>query len=93
MKHPANIDARTPKQLKDGDPQVKVRLMKFGDSSLDLRAYVWTKDHINAVQMHSDINRAVKKRFDKEGIEIPFPYRTLVYKNDLPPNANTTSNE
>ena len=27
----------------------------------------------------------VKKRFDKEGVEIPFPYRTVVYKNDLPP--------
>lgn len=89
LKHPSCIDARTPKQMKDGDPQVKVRLMKFGDSSLDLRAYVWTKDHINAVQMHSDINRAVKKRFDNEGIEIPFPYRTVVYKNDLPPNAKT----
>jgi small-conductance mechanosensitive channel len=27
----------------------------------------------------------VKKRFDQEGVEIPFPYRTIVYKKDLPP--------
>lgn len=27
----------------------------------------------------------VKKRFDSEGVEIPLPYRTLVYKKDLPP--------
>jgi len=27
----------------------------------------------------------IKKRFDKEGVEIPFPYRTVVFKKDLPP--------
>jgi small-conductance mechanosensitive channel len=26
----------------------------------------------------------IKKRFDEEGVEIPFPYRTSVYKKDLP---------
>jgi small conductance mechanosensitive channel len=30
-----------------------------------------------------DIRESVKKRFDKEGVEIPFPYRTIVYKKDL----------
>jgi small-conductance mechanosensitive channel len=29
---------------------------------------------------------AVKKRLDAEGVEIPFPYRTIVCKKDLPAN-------
>ena len=28
----------------------------------------------------------IKKRFDQEGIKLPFPYHTLVYKKDLPPH-------
>jgi small-conductance mechanosensitive channel len=37
--------------------------------------------------MHIDINKAIHERFTKEGVEIPFPYRTVVYKNDLPKNS------
>jgi len=29
------------------------------------------------------LRRSIKKRFDKEGVEIPFPYRTVVYKKDI----------
>jgi small-conductance mechanosensitive channel len=92
-KHPSCIDARNKKQKTSGVPKVNVRLMSFGDHSVNLRAYVWTNDPLNAVQMHSDINKAIKKRFDSEGVEIPFPYRTIVYKNDLPPNAKPMNNE
>ncbi|MFC2163173.1 mechanosensitive ion channel family protein, partial [Candidatus Altiarchaeota archaeon] len=28
-----------------------------------------------------DLNKSIKERFDREGIEIPFPYRTVVYKD------------
>ena len=31
----------------------------------------------------TDLLESIKMRFDKEGIEIPFPYRTIVYKKDL----------
>jgi small-conductance mechanosensitive channel len=27
--------------------------------------------------------KSVFERFNKEGIEVPFPYRTVVYKKDL----------
>ena len=60
------------------------------DSSLNLRAYVWIDDPNYGLATHSDINIAIKKRFDAEGIEIPFPYRTVVYKNDLPPNNQSS---
>ena len=92
MKHPHCIDNRDEEEKASGWPQVNVRLMEFGSSSINLRAYVWTDDPFNAIQMHSDINKAIKKRFDEEGVEIPFPYHTIVYKNDLPANAKLDSN-
>lgn len=92
--HPNCFDNRTKEEKDSGDPQVEVRLTSFGDYSLNLRAYVWTNDPYNAARMHSDINLKIKKRFDKEGIEIPFPYRTIVYKNDLSSKStSTTTNE
>ena len=87
VKHPYCIDNRTKKEKNANEPQVSVRVLDFGDFSINLRAYVWLNDPLRARQMHSDINIAIKKRFDKEGVEIPFPYRTLVYKKDLKPNS------
>ncbi len=89
MKHSNSIDNRTQKEKEEGIPQVRVRQTSFGDFSINLRAFVWTSNSILAMQMHSDMNRSIKKRFDKEGIEIPFPYRTLVFKKDLPENKKS----
>ncbi|MFT5337745.1 MAG: small conductance mechanosensitive channel [Luteibaculaceae bacterium] len=83
-RHPLSLDARTQDELDHGYPKVIVRVIAFGDSSVDLRAYVWTKDPYFAPQMHSDIYRQLKIRFDKEDIEIPYPHRTLVFKNGKP---------
>jgi len=87
IKHPFSFDNRSKKEKKENKPQVPVRLVSFGDHSINLRAYVWTMDPLSVYEMHSDINKAIKRRFDAEGIEIPFPYRTLVYKKDLPKNT------
>lgn len=83
LKHPQCIDKRTAIEKENKLPQVNVRLISFGEYSVNLRAYVWIDNPLEYMQVHSDINRAIKKRFDAEGIEIPFPYRTIVYKNDL----------
>jgi len=87
--HPSCIDNRTRTEKKNGVPQIRVRHLRFNDFSQDLRAYVWTDDPLLAIQMHSDINIELKKRFDAEGVEIPFPYRTIVYKKDIEESAKS----
>lgn len=83
LEHPLTIDGRTEQEIKDGFPQTEVRLISFEDSSVLLRAYVWTNDPYSAFRMHSEINKKIKERFHSEGVKIPFPHRTLVYKKDL----------
>lgn len=86
-KHPNFLDGRTKQDIDSGWPKVKCRVIGFGDSSVNLRADVWSATPEESWELFCDINKSVKERFDKEGIEIPFPYRTLVYKKDLPANG------
>lgn len=90
IKHPFSIDHRTKEEIQEGIPQVIVRLVSFGDSSVHLRAYVWSKDHTTGFRMKCDLNKTVKEEFDKSGIEIPFPYRTIVFKDKQKANTDGT---
>ena len=80
LKHPSCFDNRTKKEVNAKVPQVMVKVVGFGDSSVNLRAYVWVKDPKSAFLMGCDLYKSIKERFDEEGIEIPYPYRTIVYK-------------
>ncbi len=82
-KHPYFVDTRSKKETKDGVPAVIVRVIGHLDFAINLKAYVWTKNNDNAFVLKCDLLKSVKERFDKEGIEIPFPYRTIVYKKDI----------
>lgn len=63
--------------------EVKVYLTELGDFAVNLRMLVWFKDRSDAYSSGCEIREAIKNRFDNEGIEIPFPYRTIVYKTDI----------
>ncbi|MCF7861284.1 mechanosensitive ion channel family protein [Candidatus Woesearchaeota archaeon] len=82
-KHPLSIDVRTAEEKENKVPVVQVRVVNVGEYSILLRAYVWTRTPPDSWVMSCDLNKIIKERFDKEGIEIPFPYRTLVYKKDI----------
>jgi small-conductance mechanosensitive channel len=82
-KHPNFIDNRKAAEKRDGVPAVMVRMIEWSDFSIKLRAYAWAKGNDEAFVLKCDVLMSIKARFDKEGIEIPFPYRTVVYKKDL----------
>lgn len=81
QKHPDFLDNRSAEDISKKVPPVVVRVIGFGDSSVNLRASVWSKDAPSGFAMKCDLHKSIKERFDREGIEIPFPYRTLIYKS------------
>jgi small conductance mechanosensitive channel len=63
------------------DPEPVVRLHTLGDSSMDFIVRPWskTKDYWD---VYWDVTREVKRRFDEEGISIPFPQRDVhIYRH------------
>ncbi len=87
--HPLILDNRNEEELKINEPIVRVRVVELGEFSVDLKAYVWSNGNDDAFTLKCDLLKSVKERFDREGIEIPFPYRTLVMKKDLEQNDKT----
>jgi small conductance mechanosensitive channel len=66
-----------------------VRVISHTDFAIKLRLYVWVPDMDAAWLAKFWLLEHIKKRFDQEGVEIPFPYRTVVFKKDLPaPHRN-----
>lgn len=61
------------------DPEPSVRLTELGDSSVGLQSRIWIDNPSRAdfVKTRGEYVRGVKQRFDEEGIDIPYPHRTL----------------
>lgn len=82
LMHPFCIDGRTSEELSKGEQQVMVRTLAITDFAMQLRAYVWAKNASDGFELKCDLHKSVKQQFDKKGIEIPYPYRTILYKNE-----------
>lgn len=83
LKHPNFLDNRTDKEKKEKKDLVKIRLLKFTESAMIIRAWIWTKDPGTAFNIGCDLNIIIKKRFDQEGIEMPHTHQTIVLKKDI----------
>ncbi len=83
-KHSNFYDNRTDEEKSENIDQIIVRVINLGDSSVNLRAYVWAEDSGKAFIMKCDLLKSIKEQFDKEGIEIPFPHQTVYLRQDEP---------
>lgn len=59
------------------DPQPFVKVSNLGDSSVDFTVRVWV-ERSDYFDVKCDIQQEVKQAFDKAGIDIPFPTRTII---------------
>lgn len=80
LKHPSVRDNRSEKDIAKGKPSVEVLVFAFNESSINIRTKIYSDDYSSGVQMTSDLREAIKKRFDTEGIEFPYPHRVIVNK-------------
>ena len=64
------------------DPEPVIRLHELGDSSVNFVVRPWSKTD-EYWDVYWDVTREVKRRFDAEGISIPFPQRDVhIYRED-----------
>jgi small-conductance mechanosensitive channel len=67
------------------DPKPFVIFEDFGDNALQFQIFFAVKSSFESNIVKSDMRYAIFKAFEKEGIQIPFPQRTLSFLN--PPKA------
>jgi len=66
------------------DPEPNVRVHELADSSVNLITRPWVKT-TDYWDVFWDVTETVKRRFDDEGIQIPFPQRDVHFYNEGAP--------
>ena len=73
------------------DPEPFIQVNNLGDSSVDFLVRVWV-DAGDNFAFQTDMKRKVKEALDDAGIEIPYPYRTVVMAGgEAPADAQGSS--
>jgi small-conductance mechanosensitive channel len=66
-----------------GDPEPFVRFIPgFGESSLDFTLICQVKEFVDQYLAQHELKKRIFKRFKEEGIEIPFPHRTIYLREE-----------
>ncbi len=63
------------------EPEARVRFRRFDDSALAFELLCWVPEPVMRGRVLDALNSTVYKRFAAEGIEIPFPQRSVYIEN------------
>jgi len=75
-------------------PSPRARFREFGDSALQFELLCWVSDPVLRARATHELNKAVYKRLQSEGIEIPFPQRTVSFEGeDVPREVDAVTGE
>ena len=77
-------DLATANPLALDDPEPLILFNDFGESALQFRFGLWFEKS-NFLKLRNSILQEIKERFDREGIEIPFPHITLYSGSESEP--------
>lgn len=76
-----NVLQETPGGVKDFEPFV--RFNAFGDSNINFSVILRVQSFVDQYLVKHEFIKQLKKRFDKEGIEIAYPSRNIYFKTPL----------
>ena len=64
------------------DSELSVRLVGFGESSLDFTLSCEIQEYSYQQPVQHELRKRIFRRFKEEGIEIPFPQRTVFIRSE-----------
>ncbi|EGV44481.1 mechanosensitive ion channel family protein [Bizionia argentinensis JUB59] len=79
--HPLIYDNRLLIDKNDGNPMVKTALIEINEEAMIIKAWAWVQFSSDAFAFKCDVIERVKKRFDDEGIKMPFQHRNIIIKS------------
>jgi small-conductance mechanosensitive channel len=79
----ADVAKAVVKEVQGGDPEFEpiVRYHTFSDFSINFTVILRVKEFVNKYLVRHEFIKALHKRYKEEGIEIPFPIRTVHMKS------------
>jgi small-conductance mechanosensitive channel len=78
------VARETLKEVSGGEETFEpfLRYHTFGDSSINFTAYLRCKEFYDKFIVRHEFIKRLKKRYDQEGINIPFPIRTVILQKE-----------
>ncbi|MDN6309429.1 MAG: mechanosensitive ion channel family protein [Flavobacteriaceae bacterium] len=86
--HPLSIDIRSQFEIDRGVPRAKTAVVSLDRKAITIRVWAWANNFDDVYDLGCGLNERIKKDFDKAGIEMAIPYRTLLSTKDASVSFN-----